>query len=230
MEKVENSVKQNDESESNNELNFKMIVLGDPGVGKSCLTSRATKDVFSEEYAATLGFEFLTFNAKIEDKNIKLQIWDTCGQEMYKSLISNFYRNASLAMLVYAIDDKNSFINVTKWIKEIKLQSSPDIKLILIGNKADLENKRKVTLEEANKLKEENDILYFKETSAKSGINAKEVFNAAAKILYEEYIELAKKIKSLSLSKKESTFNDSSLNSSRLKSYINSKKKKRCCL
>jgi GTPase SAR1 family protein len=149
---------------------------------------------------------------------------------MYKSLISNFYRNASLAMLVYAIDDKNSFINVTKWIKEIKLQSSPDIKMILIGNKADLENKRKVTLEEANKLKEENDILYFKETSAKSGINAKEVFNEAAKILYEEYIELAKKIKSLSLSKKESTFNDSSLNSSRLKSYINSKKKKRCCL
>ena len=85
-------------------------------------------------------------------------------------------------------------------------------------------------MEEANKLKEENDIFYFKETSAKSGINAKEVFNEAAKILYEEYIELAKKIKSLSLSKKESTFNDSSLNSSRLKSYINSKKKKRCCL
>ena len=228
MEKIDESSSSKSEGESN--LTFKIIVLGDPGVGKSSLLGRATKNIFNAEYQTTVGFEFLTFTEKIGEKNVKLQIWDTCGQETYKSLISNFYRNASLAMLVYAIDDKNSFINVTKWIKEIKLQSSPDIKLILIGNKADLENKRKVTLEEANKLKEENDILYFKETSAKSGINAKEVFNEAAKILYEEYIELAKKIKSLSLSKKESTFNDSSLNSSRLKSYINSKKKKRCCL
>jgi small GTP-binding protein len=194
MEKVENSVKQNDESESNNELNFKMIVLGDPGVGKSCLTSRATKDVFSEEYAATLGFEFLTFNAKIEDKNIKLQIWDTCGQEMYKSLISNFYRNASLAMLVYAIDDKNSFINVTKWIKEIKLQSSPDIKMILIGNKADLENKRKVTKDMAHEFADTNKIKLFLETSAKTGFNAQNIFIEAAKLLYEQHLKFKDRV------------------------------------
>ena len=151
MEKVENSVKQNDESESNDELNFKMIVLGDPGVGKSCLTSRATKDVFSEEYAATLGFEFLTFNAKIEDKNIKLQIWDTCGQEMYKSLISNFYRNASLAtILVYSKTDRNSFDNLAMWIKDIKNNTEQDMPILLAGNKNDEEkDKIEVNKEEA---------------------------------------------------------------------------------
>ena len=142
----------NKDDSDKNELSFKIIVIGDPGVGKSCLTGRATKDVFNAEYSTTIGFEFLTFNVKIEDKSIKLQIWDTCGQEQYKSLINNFYRNSALAMLVYSIDNKQSFLDLNKWLKEIRIQSSPDIKLILIGNKADLENKREVTYEEGKKI------------------------------------------------------------------------------
>ena len=222
---IKGSSKSEGESEKSN-LTFKIIVLGDPGVGKSSLLGRATKNIFNAEYQTTVGFEFLTFTEKIGEKNVKLQIWDTCGQETYKSLISNFYRNASLAMLIYSIDSRESFNNIIKWLKEIKLQSNPDIKVVLIGNKADLENKRQVTIEEGNKFKEENDILFFQEASAKSGINAKEIFHEAAKILYDEYIIFLKKARNTSLTK----LNESSFNSSKLKSFYEPKKKrKKCC-
>ncbi len=180
----------NDESESDKtkyDLSFKMIVIGDAGVGKSCLSGRAIKGKFDAEYSSTVGFEFLTFNTQIDNKIIKLQIWDTCGQEVYRSLITNFYRNASLAMMVYAINSRESFIHINQWLKEIKIQSHPDVKIILIGNKIDLEDERQVSTEEAKKFKEENQILYFEETSAKTGINAKEVFTEAARILYNEH-------------------------------------------
>ena len=227
MEKIDESSSSTSEGESErSNLTFKIIVLGDPGVGKSSLLGRATKNIFNAEYQTTVGFEFLTFTEKIGEKNVKLQIWDTCGQETYKSLISNFYRNASLAMLIYSIDSRESFNNIIKWLKEIKLQSNPDIKVVLIGNKADLENKRQVTIEEGNKFKEENDILFFQEASAKSGINAKEIFHEAAKILYDEYIIFLKKARNTSLTK----LNESSFNSSKLKSFYEPRKKrKKCC-
>ena len=227
MEKIEESSSSKSEGESEkSNLTFKIIVLGDPGVGKSSLLGRATKNIFNAEYQTTVGFEFLTFTEKIGEKNVKLQIWDTCGQETYKSLISNFYRNASLAMLIYSIDSRESFNNIIKWLKEIKLQSNPDIKVVLIGNKADLENKRQVTIEEGNKFKEENEILFFQEASAKSGINSKEIFHEAAKILYDEYIIFLKKARNTSLTK----LSESSFNSSKLKSFYEPRKKrKKCC-
>ncbi len=166
-----------------------MIVIGDAGVGKSCLTSQASKGIFEESYSATVGFEFLVFNVKLNEKVVKLQIWDTCGQELYRSLISSFYRNSSLAMMVYAINNKESFMHIESWLKEVKLQSNPDIKVFLIGNKSDLEEERKVTLEEAKIFKEEHGIHYFSEASAKNGINAKEVFIEAAKLLYLEHLK-----------------------------------------
>ena len=171
------------------DLSFKMIVIGDAGVGKSCLTTKAAKGVFDDTYSATVGFEFLTFNLRIDGKVVKLQIWDTCGQEIYRSLISSFYRNASLAMMVYSIDSKESFIHIETWLKEVKLQSNPDIKIFLIGNKADLEEQREVKLEQAKLYKNENDIHYFCETSAKNGLNAQEVFIEAAKLLYKEHLK-----------------------------------------
>ncbi len=171
------------------DISFKMIVIGDAGVGKSCLTAQAAKGVFEESYSATVGFEFLVFNVKLNDKVVKLQIWDTCGQEIYRSLISGFYRNASLAMMVYAINNKESFNHIETWLKEVKLQSNPDIKIFLIGNKADLDEERKVPLEKAKAFKEENGLHYFSEASAKSGINAKAVFIEAAKLLYNEHLK-----------------------------------------
>ena len=90
-------------------------------------------------------------------------------------------------MMVYSIDSKESFIHINQWLKEIKIQSHPDVKIILVGNKSDLKDKRVVTYEEAKKYKDENQLLYFEETSAKTGINTKEVFTEAARILYEEH-------------------------------------------
>ena len=168
------------------DYSFKMIVIGDAGVGKSCLTNRAAKDKFISNYSPTIGFEFLSFSTNIDNKIIKLQIWDTCGQEVYRSLITNFYRNTSLAMMVYSIDSKESFLHINQWLKEVRIQSNPDVKIILIGNKADLENEREVDYDVAQRFKEENQILYFEETSAKTGLNSKKVFEEAARILYNE--------------------------------------------
>ena len=121
------------------DLTFKIIVIGDSFVGKSCLTTKGTKNMFDESYNATVGFEFVTSNIKVVDKVCKMQIWDTCGQEVYRSLITNFYRNSSLAVLVYSIDNYESFENLDLWLKELKTHSNPDAKVFLIGNKVDLE-------------------------------------------------------------------------------------------
>ena len=170
------------------DLSFKMIVIGDSGVGKSCLTTKAVKNTFEEFYQATIGFEFLTFNLRMNETVVKLQIWDTCGQEVYRSLISNFYRNSSLAVLLYAIDNRDSFINVDNWLKELKGQANPDVKIMIVGNKCDLEDERKVSIEEGKEFKEKNNLNFFMEASAKTGFNAKNVLIEAAKILYRDYL------------------------------------------
>ena len=177
------------------DLSFKLIFIGDSSVGKSCLTAKAVKNNFEEYYQATVGFEFLTFNMKVNDKVIKLQIWDTCGQEIYKSLISNFYRNSSLAVLVYAIDNKESFNHVENWLNDLKSQANPDVRIFLVGNKADLEEDRKIKKEEGEKYKEDQHLDLFMETSAKTGHNARNVLVEAAKILYQDYLKFDEKTK-----------------------------------
>ena len=171
------------------DLSFKIIVIGDSGVGKSCLTNKATKNIFEESYNATVGFEFFSFNIKMNEKIIKLQIWDTCGQELYRSLITNFYRNSSLAIMVYAINNKDSFDNIDVWLKELRTHSNPDAKVFLIGNKIDLDTERKVLKEEGENYSNENKLNLFMESSAKTGFNAQKIFIEAAKILYEDYLK-----------------------------------------
>ena len=181
-----------------NDINFKIIVVGDSGVGKTSITSNAIRKIFEEQYSPTLGFEFYTYNTKIEDKTIKLQIWDTCGQEAYKSLICSFYRNASLAILVYSIDSLGSFESIKNWINEIKKESNPDIIMVLIGNKIDLEDegKREVTKEMGEQFSKDNKFSFFLETSAKNSINTENLFNESAQILYKKYKEV-KEIKEM---------------------------------
>ena len=171
------------------DLNFKIIIIGDSGVGKSCLSLRATKNVFENLYSPTIGFEFMTFFIKVDNKAIKLQIWDTCGQEIYRSLISSFYNSSSLAIVVYSIDNEDSFNNLDFWLNEIRSKANPDIGIILIGNKADLDNKRKVTKETAQEYCDNNQIKVFMETSAKTGDNAQNIFIEAAKMLYEQHMK-----------------------------------------
>ena len=171
------------------DLSFKLIVIGDTSVGKSCLTLKATKDYFENYYSPTVGFEFFTFNCKINEQNIRLQIWDTCGQEEYRSLIQNFYRNSSLAIVVYSIDNNKSFEHLETWLNEIKTKGNPDIKIFLIGNKIDLEAKREIPMEMGEKFSKDNKMDLFLETSAKNGTNVVEIFTNAALILYQEHMK-----------------------------------------
>ena len=206
------------------DLTFKLIFIGDSGVGKSCLTSKAVKNNFEDYYQATVGFEFLTFNMVVNKMVIKLQIWDTCGQEIYKSLISNFYRNSSLAVLVYSIDSKDSFEHVGKWLDELKNQANPDVRIFLVGNKADLEEKREVQKEEGLKYKNDQQLDLFMESSAKNGYNARNVLVEAAKILYKDYLKLREA---------EENENNPNKNNSRnqkiSKQEDGNNKKKKCC-
>ena len=169
------------------ELTFKIIILGDSFVGKSCLSLKAVKGTFDKIYSSTVGFEFLNYSVNIDNYKINLQIWDTCGQETYRSLISSFYHSSSLAILVYAIDSEKSFNDLELWINEVKTKGNPDISIILIGNKSDLEDKREVTKEMANEMCENNNIKIFLETSAKTGFNVKNMFLEAAKVLLEQH-------------------------------------------
>ena len=147
------------------DLNFKIIVIGNAYVGKSSLIDRGTKNRFINDYNATIGFDYSPFIIKYDNKIIKLQIWDTCGQEIYQSLITNFYRNSSLAIMVYSIIDRNSFEALDNWLKELKKESNPDSKIILIGNKVDLESERKISYEEAEKYAQDFNFVSFFETS-----------------------------------------------------------------
>ena len=204
------------------DLNFKIIFIGDSGVGKSCLTSKAVKNNFEEYYQATVGFEFLTFNMKIDKTVVKLQIWDTCGQEIYKSLISNFYRNSSLAIIVYSIDSKESFEHAEAWLNELKNQANPDVRIFLVGNKADLEESRQVSKEEGIKYKNEKNLDVFMETSAKTGYNARNVLIEATKLLYKDYLKYSEiEQKNKETKKKEEN--------EKLNKEKEAKQKKNCC-
>ena len=167
------------------DINFKIIVIGNSGVGKSCLTLKATQDIFKEDFASTIGFQFFSFHVKINDKIFKLQIWDTCGQEIYRSLITNFYRSTALAIICYSVNDRKSFEEAEIWLKQVKMNSDPDCKVFLIANKIDLPN-REVTSEEGMKYKKDNDFECYMETSAKTGVNVRELFVNCALALYKE--------------------------------------------
>ena len=171
------------------DFSFKIIVIGNSFVGKSSIVERAAKNKFAEDYSATIGFDYSSFFVKYEDKIIKLQIWDTCGQEIFQSLITNFYKNSSLAIMVYAINDRESFHNLDSWLKELKKESSPDAKVILIGNKNDLESERQVTYEEGEQYCKDYNFISFYETSAKTGFNSQKVFIKAAITLYKELLK-----------------------------------------
>ena len=208
------------------DLSFKIIVIGDSGVGKSCLTMKATKNIFENYYSPTIGFEFYTFNIKIKEKIIRLQIWDTCGQEVYRSLINSFYRNSSLAILLYSITSIKSFKNLELWLNDLKVNSNPDIKIFLIGNKKDLEEKREVAIDKAKKFYEEHDIEIFMESSAKTGFNAQKIFIEAAKILYQENKRLELK------NEKEKDIKNETYKLSQEDDMDNNdevKKRKKCC-
>lgn len=128
---------------------FKIIIIGDSGIGKSCVLKRLVENEFKEDHDVTVGVEFGSYLIRIEDKILKLQIWDTAGQESFRSITKIFYRGAHAAILGYSITRKDTFDNLTDWLKEAKSSCSPEVLMLLIGNKSDLELEREVTTDAA---------------------------------------------------------------------------------
>ena len=172
-------------SQTDNFINFKIIIVGDSGVGKSSLLKRAVQNRFDGSYQATIGFEFLLMHFKVNDLKLKLQIWDTCGQEMYRSLVQGFYRNTSLALIVYDVNQKKTYDALDIWLKDIRQHTEQELPIFIAGNKSDLE--KVVPSEEARIFAVSNRTKYFTECSAKNGYNVKEIFYEAAKYLYKTY-------------------------------------------
>ena len=168
------------------DLKLKLILLGDSGVGKTNLISRYISNSFDENTRATIGVEFFCKNFRINKKRtIKVEIWDTAGQERYKAITSVYYKGAKGAFIVYDITSRKTFENIDKWIGEIKERTTDDVKLIIIGNKTDLNNEREVKSEEALIKYQDMDIPLI-ETSALEDTNVNEAFINLIKIVYKD--------------------------------------------
>ncbi len=163
---------------------MKFIIIGDTGVGKSCLSLQYSENRFIHSHDITIGVEFNSKRIILTDENnnnklVKIQIWDTAGQEQFISITRSYYRGSAGALVVFDITRRDTFLNVENWFKEIDRNADNDCKILLIGNKSDLSEHRQVSYEEANNLAKEYNISYI-ETSAKNYENVEFIFNKLA--------------------------------------------------
>ena len=158
---------------------FKLLIIGESGVGKTCLLLRYTDDSFTANHLTTIGIDFKIKIIPIEGKLIKLQIWDTAGQERFRTITKTYYKGAHGIILTYDVTDQNSFKNIRNWIKQIEANAQTSVKKVLVGNKCDKPD-RVVSEEEGKKLADDFGMSFF-ETSAKTNHNVSEVFDHLTK-------------------------------------------------
>ncbi|CAH8632230.1 unnamed protein product [Dicrocoelium dendriticum] len=163
---------------------FKYIIVGDMGVGKSCLMHQFTEKKFIPDCPHTIGVEFATKIIELDDQKIKLQIWDTAGQERFRAVTRSYYRGAAGALLVYDITRKSTFNQINTWLTDARRLTCHNTVVFLIGNKADLEEQRDVSYEDAKQFAAEHDLMFL-ECSAKSGANVDDVFIETARKIYQ---------------------------------------------
>ena len=167
-----------DTNKAKPDYTFKYIIVGYANVGKTNIIFRFAENKFSEEYQSTLNMDFTYKNTELKGKIIRSQLWDTAGQENFQSISRGYYKSAVCGIVVYDITDRNSFDSVNGYIEQCRTNGPKTISLVLVGNKVDLEDKRKVSFEEGEELAGKNGMLFF-ETSAKSGKNIQEMFNGS---------------------------------------------------
>ncbi|CAL9728478.1 ras-related protein Sec4p [Monosporozyma unispora] len=163
---------------------MKILLIGDSGVGKSCLLVRFVEDKFSPSFITTIGIDFKIKTVDINGKKVKLQLWDTAGQERFRTITTAYYRGAMGIILVYDVTDERTFANVKQWFKTVNDHANDDAQLLLVGNKSDMDT-RIVTYEQGEALAQELG-LPFIESSAKDDSNVNEIFFTLAKLIQEK--------------------------------------------
>lgn len=165
---------------------YKIVFLGEQGVGKTSLITRFMYDTFDDHYQATIGIDFLSKTMYLDDKTIRLQLWDTAGQERFRSLIPSYIRDSHVAIVVYDVTNKKSFEYIDKWIEDVKSERGEEnVILCIVGNKNDLVDERQVSTEEGERKAQVLNAKIFMETSTKAGFNVKNLFKKIAKSLPE---------------------------------------------
>ncbi|KAI0713680.1 ras-domain-containing protein [Earliella scabrosa] len=164
---------------------FKLLLIGDSGVGKSCLLLRFAEDSFTDSYLSTIGVDFKIRTIELEGKTVKLQIWDTAGQERFRTIAAAYYRGAHGIIMVYDVTDEETFKNVKGWMQEIERYASEDVKKLIIGNKSDLVERKVVEYSAAKEFADALSIPFI-ETSAKESTNVEEAFTMMAKVIKDD--------------------------------------------
>mmetsp|Transcript_5516 Transcript_5516/g.7592 ORF Transcript_5516/g.7592 Transcript_5516/m.7592 type:complete len:207 (-) Transcript_5516:372-992(-) len=173
--------------ENSYDMQIKLLMIGDSGVGKTCLLLRYANAAFSQTFITTIGIDFKIKNITLDGKRIKLQIWDTAGQERFRTITTSYFRGAQGILLVYDVTDRNSFNSIRNWVSQIQQHADVHVNKILIGNKCDMEDERVVSTEEGSKLAAEYGVQFF-ETSAKNDINVEKCFVTIAREVKERLI------------------------------------------
>ena len=169
------------------EFLYKILLLGDSSVGKTCFLMRYTDNTFQEIHMSTIGLDYKLKNVQLDDgKMVKIQIWDTAGQDRFRSITKNYYKGAHGIILIYDITNQKTFENVKNWINQIKEEVSNKVTIILVGNKIDDEDHRVVSTEQGEKMANDFGLMFF-ECSAKSGVNIDSTFNELVKKTVENY-------------------------------------------
>ena len=175
------------EQSENKELLYKILLLGDSSVGKTCFLMRYTDNTYQEIHMSTIGIDNKFKDVELEDgKKVKIQIWDTAGQDRFRSITRNYYKGANGIVLIFDVTNKKSYENVKNWVKQIKEEVSSRVTIILVANKIDDVNHRIVSKEEGEKIANECGLMFF-ECSAKTGENIEHAFNELVKKTVENY-------------------------------------------
>ena len=160
----------------NDDIIYKVLLLGDSTVGKTCFLIKYTDKTFQDVHMATIGLDYRLKNMTLKSgKNVKLQIWDTAGQDRFRAITKNYYKGANGIILIYDVTNPQTFGNVKSWISQIREEASPNVLIYIAGNKIDMQEDRKIKKEDGQKLADEYSFP-FVETSAKEGINVNETF------------------------------------------------------
>ncbi len=163
---------------------FKYIIIGDTGVGKSCLLLQFTDKRFQPVHDLTIGVEFGSRMVNVNNDIVKLQIWDTAGQESFRSITRSYYRGAAGALLVYDVTRRETFTHLNHWLQEARHNSSSNMVFMLVGNKCDMDHRRKVSAEEGARFAAENNMIFI-ETSAKTAEGVEQAFIRTAEAIHK---------------------------------------------